>query len=87
MINAVLVDLPEHNARVRRIKRVFNDACWALDVEPEFVDVTSYDSRATKLRRYRPCTCSTTLTRTAHRLLSIGARSTLRTSRGLSSAD
>ncbi|WP_328950451.1 hypothetical protein OG778_23770 [Streptomyces sp. NBC_00184] len=46
MINAVLVDLPEHNARVRRIKRVFNDACWALDVEPEFVDVTSYDSRA-----------------------------------------
>ncbi|WP_274031215.1 hypothetical protein [Streptomyces sp. MMBL 11-1] len=46
MINAVLVDLPEHNARVRRIKSVFNEACWALDVEPEFLDVTSYDSRA-----------------------------------------
>ncbi|WP_433858209.1 hypothetical protein [Streptomyces kronopolitis] len=46
MILAVLVDLPEHNARVRRIKAVFNEACWALDVEPEFVDVTSYDCRA-----------------------------------------
>jgi len=46
MILAVLVDLPEHNARVRRIKAVFSDACWAKDVEPEFVDVTSYDCRA-----------------------------------------
>jgi hypothetical protein len=49
MILAVLVDLPEHNARVRRIKAVFNAACWAKDVEPEFVDVTSYDSRAGKV--------------------------------------
>ncbi|MFD3904111.1 hypothetical protein ACFXOL_01625 [Streptomyces californicus] len=31
---------------MQHIKSVFNEACWALDVEPEFVDVTSYDPRA-----------------------------------------
>ncbi|MEU2760413.1 hypothetical protein [Streptomyces sp. NPDC007094] len=46
MILAVLVDLPECNARSQRLKSVFDGACWALDVEPEFVDVTSYDPRA-----------------------------------------
>lgn len=46
MILAVLVDLPERNARAQRIRHVFDEACWALDVEPEFVDVTSYDVRA-----------------------------------------
>ncbi|MFF7361054.1 hypothetical protein [Streptomyces sp. NPDC008125] len=46
MILAVLVDLPERNTRVQRVKSVFDDACWALGVEPEFVDVTSYDCRA-----------------------------------------
>ncbi|MFE0692746.1 hypothetical protein [Streptomyces sp. NPDC058869] len=46
MILAALVDLPEHNTRVQRIKSVFEGACWAFDVEPEFVDVTSYDPRA-----------------------------------------
>lgn len=45
MINAVLIGLPGHETS-RRIRKPFDDACWALDVEPEFVDVTSYDSRA-----------------------------------------
>ncbi|QNE79074.1 hypothetical protein F0344_04885 [Streptomyces finlayi] len=31
------------------MKSVFEDACWALDVAPEFVDVTSYDSRAGRI--------------------------------------
>ncbi|MER5894741.1 hypothetical protein [Streptomyces sp. NPDC001876] len=46
MILAVLVDLPDSNARVRHIWGIFDAACWAKDVEPEFVDVTSYDVRA-----------------------------------------
>lgn len=49
MILAVLVDLPEHNPRVRRIKHVFEEACWWGGVCSEFVDVTSYDSRAGRI--------------------------------------
>jgi hypothetical protein len=44
VINAVLCGLPGHESS-RRIMTPFREACWSLDVEPEFVDVTSYDSR------------------------------------------
>ncbi|MER7688333.1 hypothetical protein [Streptomyces sp. NPDC097610] len=45
MIYAVLCGLPGHYGTSVRWK-IFSDACWALDVEPEFVDVTSYNVRA-----------------------------------------
>jgi hypothetical protein len=45
VINAVLCGLPGHYGTSVRW-RAFSDACWALDVEPEFVDVTSYNVRA-----------------------------------------
>ncbi|CAD80141.1 gp19 [Streptomyces phage phiBT1] len=43
MINAVIIDLPLSG---RSTVKAFREACWALDVEPEHVDVTSYDCRA-----------------------------------------
>jgi hypothetical protein len=43
VINAVIIDLPTSG---RSTVKAFREACWALDVEPEFVDVTSYDCRA-----------------------------------------
>ncbi|MEU6684406.1 hypothetical protein [Streptomyces sp. NPDC046832] len=46
MINAVLVDLPRRQCPKRETAAAFDAACWALDVEPEHVDVTSYDVRA-----------------------------------------
>ncbi|QAX93299.1 thioredoxin [Streptomyces phage Vash] len=45
MINAVLCGLPGHWGS-RHVWRPFQVACWGADVEPEFADVTSYDSRA-----------------------------------------
>ncbi|MFJ8955600.1 hypothetical protein ACIRO1_36465 [Streptomyces sp. NPDC102381] len=43
MINAVLIDLPGPG---RATAQAFSAECWSLDVEPEHVDVTSYDVRA-----------------------------------------
>jgi hypothetical protein len=48
VINAVLIDLPFAG---RSTAKAFREVCWALDVEPECVDVTSYDCRANGVTR------------------------------------
>jgi hypothetical protein len=46
VIYAVIIDLPRRQFPARSTAKAFREACRAFDVEPEHVDVTSYDCRA-----------------------------------------